>query len=217
MRLVPRKQMDIFSMLVKLKSSTAGHLAQKTGMHRQSVRIILANLEQKGFVSKRRLKNNIIYKSEELDDIRRKYREELLSNKKIIPKLSADYEESKDTQVINAVKGRKGLETVLLDEIIKGKEIKAFTLSSMDAYKEELKANDERRKKNNIMLKMLTNPPTRIPFSEIKKTDLKSKINVYVYANKITILYNDKDMNIFTMKIKEITKLFSDIFDNHWK
>lgn len=217
MKLLSQKQMEIFSTLIKSKSSTAGQLAQATGMHRQSVRIILANLEQKGFVSKRKLKNNILYKSEELDDIKRKYREKLVNNKKIIPKLSADYEESKDTQIMNAVKGTKGLQTVLMDEIIKGKEVKAFNLSSMRDYEEELKANDERRKKKNILLKVLTNQPIKVPFSKIKKTNLKSKVNVYVYANKITMLYNDANLNIFTVKINEITKFFSDVFDNHWK
>jgi sugar-specific transcriptional regulator TrmB len=217
MKLLLPKQMDVFSALVKLKSATAGHLAQATGMHRQSVRIILANLEKQGFVRKHLLKNSIFYEPEKLHELKRCFQERLLSHKQIIPRLAADYQDSKDTQVINAVKGRKGFETVLIDEIIKGKEIKAFNLAPMDEYKDELKANDGRRIKHNIPIRILTNNPLSVPFSRIKRTRLKSKVNVNVYSNKVSILCNDDSLTIFTIKIREITQLFSDIFDNCWK
>jgi len=212
-------QMNVFKAVVYLDTSTIGKIAQTTGMHRRSVKIILTALIDKGFVYVEQEANKLLYSANDLDQIKDKHLSTLESLKKTIPPLRADYEETKDTQIINAVSGTLGLRTVLLDEIMKGKEISAFILSPpKKEFDKEYKANDKRRKQFKIPLRMITNYDYgKLPLTTIKKTSKKSTIDLFMYANKLTIVYNDVETNIFTIKIEEITKFFKSVFEKGWK
>ena len=212
-------QMNVFKAVVYLDKSTIGRIAQHTGMHRHSVKIVLQTLIGKGFVNMEQQANKLLYSTENPEKIKELYLSQLEETKKNIPQLTADYEETKDTQIINAVSGKLGLRTVLMDEIMKGKEICAFNLSKIrEDYLEEYKANDKRRVESNIPLRVLTAfPLENLPLSKIKYIDRKSMIDLFVYANKITIFYDNFETKIFTIKIDEVTKFFRDIFNNNWK
>lgn len=211
-------QAKVFNAIVYLNRCTIGKIAQFTGMHRHSVKVVLNTLIEKELVKSTQESNKIYYSANNLELIKIKYLAKLDQIKDEIPPLKADYEGTKDTQTINTVSGKLGLRTVLVDEIIKGKEICAFNLSPIrDEYEEEYKANDIRRIQYNIPLKVLTAYNlTTLPLSKIKKTRKKSKIDIFVYANKLTIFYDDVETRIFTIKINEVAKLFQDIFNNNW-
>jgi sugar-specific transcriptional regulator TrmB len=212
-------QKKVIEAIISLKSATTGRIAQTTGMHRQSVRIILESLTKNGFISGRFNGNQIVYSHNDLDGLKRKSLNGILALKDEIPKLRADYEDTKDTQVINAVTGVLGLRSVLMDEVLKGKEICAFHLSRRrEEYEREFMANDKRRAKQKIFLRMLRNQEGRkIPLANIKNTRLQSKVDIYVYANKVTLFYNVSDAKVFTIKINEITRFFKDVFEEKWK
>ncbi len=55
------------------------------------------------------------------------------------------------------------------------------------------------------------------PLTKIKKTNKKSKTDIFIYANKVAIMYKDVETSIFTIKIDEVTKFFKDIFEKEWK
>jgi len=210
--------MKVLSAIVALGRSTIGKIAQKTGMHRQSVKIILDGLVSKEIVIVEKEGNKYFYCSEDLDKVKNKFIKELEDVEEGIPSLKADYEDTKDTQIINVVSGRSGLRSVLMDEIIKGKEICAFHVSNVsDECNEEFAANDVRRIEHNVPLRLITSYDfSKKPLCDIKMTKMESKIDMFIYGNKLTLFHNDVDMKIFTMKIKEITNLFKDIFEEKW-
>ncbi len=223
MSILNDSQRKVFEATLKIGKSTIGKIAQKTGMHRQSVKIILVSLQEKGFVSKSSEGNKIFFSSNDLNDIKKKFLSQLECMKKQVPALKAEYEDTKDSQIINAVSGVKGLRSALMDEIIKGKEICAFHLSCLsEEFSEEFEANDKRRVIHKIPLRVLTNHKSNQKSSKNllykqKGWSVQSKIDLFVYANKLTIFYSDTETKIFTMKINEITTLFKDIFEKKWK
>jgi sugar-specific transcriptional regulator TrmB len=218
MMLLNSSQMKVFTEIVYLHNSTIGKIAQATGMHRQSVKIILENLMEKRFIKFDRKGNKKIYFPNDLTEIRKNYLSELDSIKKNIPPLKLLYEETKNSQTLNALSGKSGLKAVLLDEIIKGKEICSFHLAPpVKDFEAEYRANDRRRVSLKIPLRILSPYKVEeIPFSKVRKINKKSKIEIFVYATKITIFYMDIESKIFTIKINEVTKLFQDIFNNYW-
>lgn len=219
MTLLSKSQMQVFKAVILLNKSTIGKIAQQTGMHRQSVKIILDLLNKKGFIQMYKDANKLLYSATPLQKIKKQYLSQLNEMKKHIPELKADYEETKDTQIINTVSGKLGLRSVLMDEIIKGKEICSFNLSPIRKdFQEEYKANDKRRIETKIHLKVLSHFPMKeIPLSKIKYTKKSSKIDMFIYANKIAIIYNNVKPRIFTIKINEITTLFGDLFNSNWE
>lgn len=208
------KQIKVFKSIVSLGKTTIGKIAQETGMHRQSVRIILETLVKKGFV-KCEGSGKYYYTANDLETIEKEQISKLDEIKKIIPRLNADYQDTKNTQMMNVLSGKLGLRTVLMDEIIKGKEILAFHLSP-SRFPEEYRLNDERRKKNNIPMRIISNQDDKYILAKVKKTKIKSKIDLFVYADKVTILYNDYDTKILTVKIPEITKFFRNVFEDRY-
>jgi sugar-specific transcriptional regulator TrmB len=212
------QQLRVFSEIVRTPS-TIGKLAQMTGMHRRSVKIIIKSLIDKGFVAEKKEGNRIFYHAADLRRIKRKYLTELDSIKLAIPGLSAAYEETKDSQVINLLKGRYGLRSVLLDEIIKGKEVCSFQLSGIrPEYADEYHANADRRKKLGIHLRVLTPfAGEQYPLSTVRKTRMKGRISAYVYSNKTTFVYDSAEQKILTVKIPEINGYFRELFENEWK
>lgn len=212
-------QRNVIRAIAELKKSTIGRIAQKTGMHRQSIKIILAKLAEMSIVKTEKVSNKILYSLENVHTIQNRVLGEFDKIKSAIPSLKADYEETKDSQIINAVSGNNGLRTVLMDEIIKGKEICAFHLSPLyKKFEQSFIENDSRRKKHNVPLRILTNQDISVKdLCRIRKTKLQSKVDVYVYANKITIFYDNADTAIFTIKINEVSKMFKDLFEKKWK
>jgi sugar-specific transcriptional regulator TrmB len=198
--------------------TSIGQIARHTGMHRQSARIVIKGLLEKGFIEGKTVGNKYFYMISDLDKVRKSYIDSLDGLKKILPRLKSMYEEKKDTQTINSMSGRFGIRTVLVDEIIKGKEIFAFHLFNIrDDFKNEFIANDKRRVEHNIFLKILSNDVLeKYPLSDVRKIDRKGNSNIFVYANKVSIVYNDEELKIFTLKIDEITKYFKGYFDSCW-
>jgi sugar-specific transcriptional regulator TrmB len=212
------QQLRVFSEIVRAPS-TIGKIAQMTGMHRRSVKIIVKGLADKGYVAEKKDGNRIFYHAADLRRIKNKYFSELDSIRQAIPGLSAAYEETKDSQVINLLKGRYGLRSVLLDEIIKGKEVCSFQLTGIrPEYADEYHANADRRKKLGIHLKVLTPfAGEPYPLSTVRKTKMKGRISAYVYSNKTTFVYDSAEQKILTVKIPEITAYFREQFEKEWK
>jgi predicted transcriptional regulator len=198
---------------------TIGKIAQKVGMHRRSTKLTLARLVERGFITISREGNRIFYHPVELDIIKNKYLGALAALKADIPRLDRIYSETKDTQTINLLKGRLGLRTALVDEIIKGQEICSFQLSPLrKEYLDEYESNSNRRKKLGIRIKVLTPYETMpSPLSQIRKTMMEGKVAVYVYSNKTTIIYDTLEITVLSVKIPEITKFFKDKFKDEWK
>jgi predicted transcriptional regulator len=232
------------------QKSNMGQIAQNTGMHRQSVKICLEALEKKGFIEKfntiintknknksEKNKNNYYYQTKNINEIKNKILKDIQKIENEVPALSQEYESTKDSQKINTLYGTLGLRTVLLDEIIKEKEICAYDVSEQnEEFNKEYKKNDERREKLGIRLRYLRNTEKKDnknnninnqnikikehinkPLSTYKKTNIQSKISIFIYANKVTFVYNIGKGIIFTSKINEVTKFFSDTFENRWK
>jgi hypothetical protein len=212
-------QNKVFRQVILLHKSSIGKIAQATGMHRQSVKIILKTLIEKGFIGIEKSANKQLYFANELKKIKDAYFGSLDEIKKQLPLLRTLYEGTKNTQIINALTGKLGLRTVLLDEIIKGKPICSFHLAvPKPEFEEEYRHNDRRRVELKIPLKILSSFKTReIPLSTIRKTNKKSNIEIFVYGNKVTIFYMGIEAKIFTVKINELTRLFQNIFDSDWR
>jgi len=65
MNILNNAQMKVFEEIVRQKS-TIGKIAQGTGMHRQSVKIVINSLIRKRFVKKKKKANKIFYSAEDL-------------------------------------------------------------------------------------------------------------------------------------------------------
>ncbi len=213
-----KNQISVISELSKMKEATIGKIAQKTGMHRQSAKIVVRSLLEKKLIQKKTAGNRIIYSITNLKEAKERYISSLDFAKKDIGRLKALYESTKDTQTINALPGKTGLRTMLLDEIIKKQTICAFHLASPKSeFEAEYRANDSRRQKNGINLKIISAYKVeKIPLSSVKYTKKKSNIEIFVYANKVTMFYQGNESKIFTIKINEITKFFQEMFDRKW-
>jgi sugar-specific transcriptional regulator TrmB len=210
--------MKILKAIVYLESSTIGKIAQATGMHRQSVKIIIEALIKRGLIKVEEQGNKLIYSASDLDKMKQSYLSNLETIKNEIPSLKADYEETKDTQKINSLCGKLGLRSILMDEIIKGKEIRAYNITPLRKdFLKEFDDNDNRRGELGIPLRLLTAfDEDKKPLCKMKRCNVKSKIDIFVYGNKVSMLYDNFDTDIFTIKIEEITKLFKDLFNNRW-
>jgi len=197
--------------------SSIGKIAQECGMHRESVKIILKSLEEDGFIARETRGNRIYYHAGERDAVRDRCIQALEEQKKDIPMLIADYEDTKDTQIVNTVYGRLGLRTVLMDEIIKGKMIVGWKLMPVrNEYEPEFTANNKRRLQRGIPMRLISNSRLHTPLAQIKATHRKGKADVFVYANKVSIFYDNKKGQIFTIKIPGIARAFREIFDREW-
>jgi len=208
-------QQNVLKAIIK-GHKTIGKIAKHTGFHRQSVRVIIDKLKQEDLITEQKNNGNLSYKINELSDIKTKKLNELEKLKSDIPRLKAFYNETKDTQVINFLEGKKGLQSVLLDEVLKGKEICSFHLCRIKKeFEEEYVKNTKRRTEKKIFMKILSQFDNKTPYSKTKKLNWKSKTNIFSYANKTTIIFeNDK---IWTIKIPEIVKYFQELFDEKWK
>lgn len=218
MRGLNESQFRVFTVLAG-NELTIGSIAQKTGMHRQSVRIILQTLLKKRYLKVRQLGNKFLYSAEDLGTVERMYLRQLETVENQVPRLKALYNETKDTQTINVLTARFGLRTVLLDEIMKGNEIVSFQLTPLrPEYAAEYDANALRRKRLGIPLRVLTPYESKkYPLTRVKHTTQKSKISIYAYANKTTFIYDDQNLTIITLKIPEIAKYFKGRFNEMWK
>jgi sugar-specific transcriptional regulator TrmB len=211
-------ELQVFKTIVG-EPMTIGKIAQKVGMHRRSAKLTLTRLAERGFITISREGNRIYYHPVELDAIRKRYLGALLALKADIPRLDRIYSETKDTQTINLLKGRLGLRTALVDEIIKGAEICSFQLSPLRLeYLGEYEANSARRRKLGIRIKVLTPEKTvPSPLSQVRKTRMRGKVSVYVYSNKTTIIYDTPEITVLSIKIPEITRFFRERFMEQWK
>jgi hypothetical protein len=185
-------------------------------MHRQSVRGVLEFLVTNALVVETRTDTQLSYSLGDLNLIRKKATTVSASIQKQAKSLHAVYEQTPKTHKVTVLTGEKGLQTVLLDEIRKNELVKSFHLHPVDAaYKRVYIANQDRRKKMHIPL-LVASPlkVPRIPLAKSKKIVMKSSLlNIHVYGEKTSFVYNVNPIHIVSIKLRGISEFFSNLFD----
>ncbi len=214
-----RAQELVLSGLARLGTATIGQLSRSTGLHRRSVKLVLERLERDGLVTTTSVANTIVYAFGNVDAARRQALAKLEQLERSVPRLQAAYDETKDSQVINVLHGPPGLRALLVDEIIKGVEVRAFKLSpERPEFAAEFAANDERRARLKIPLRVLTPLPVEEKrLTAHRRTRRRGATNAYVYGNKVTLVHNGAETSIISVKIPEVTRYFTELFEDEWR
>ena len=133
-------QSSVYLALLK-QPQVPAQLSRKTGLHRRSIISILHLLQRQQFVEK---DDDGLYHAAPLDVFTTVLRQKRQVLVQYLPMLSAQYEATKDTQIVNLVKGIEGVKSILADELLKKKPIMVlFGRAMAQEYKSHFDAFDE--------------------------------------------------------------------------
>jgi len=193
---------------------TPAKLSQKTGIHRRSIIAILQLLIREGLVRKQ----GDQYHAASLEVLQQRVGEKRKLLDQHLPQLFAEYEESKDTQVVNLLQGREGVKAILADELLKGKPIAVLFGQTPDAFRGDITAFDELRIKQQIPLSILSAGAVREERPLCAQRFLEefhSPMEIHVYANKVAIFLWERPL-VLSIKREEITLFWKRYFEWLW-
>lgn len=143
----------------------------------------------------------------------------------ILPQLTARYEDTKDTQVINFFKGPEGIKTILDDIIIKGKEVLVIgAITVPDEFVDIFRRYRTRRLKTNIRSRLLFTEDQRGKFTHIHLDNVRylpeeyrNIVTTAIYANKVGIILFTKEPLAISIKVPEIVESYKNYFNLLWE
>jgi len=214
-------EVSLYITLLKLGESTASELSEKTNTNRTFTYDRLKKLLDSGLVSYVVKDNKKYFKAAEPSQLLSIIKEKEEQVKGILPeleKLKAFQEEGPKAEIFSSKKGIRTVLNLILKEkkevLIHGSIIKFK--ESMDSYYEIW---NNRRVKEKIKAKVLTNEEIEIPFTDISllNEEEKSSITTFTFGNKVIItLWSDVPVAIL-IKSKEIAQDNIKFFYNLWE
>lgn len=218
------KELEIYLALLKQGKSKVGNLLRNTQIERRTIYDVLERLIQKGRVSFYEENNTKTYSAIPpeiiLQDLQQKHDE----FKKIIPVLSQVQFNPKEASV-EVLKGVKGLRTIFLDVIKRGKEHYVFGDISPLIYEEKyfiptkqfLEVLKEKKLTEKVIYKE-KDKITKIPGSEYRsvKKDLVFPTPTMLYDDVVTQYIFTEPLTIIKITSKELFETHKKYFDYFW-
>ncbi len=191
-------------------------LSRKTGLHRRSIITTLHILSEKGLVQK---KSDGTYSAQPLMHLKKLLEQKQAVLLEHLPLLTAQYEATKDTQIVNLLRGVEGVKAILADEILKQMPIFVLFGQCPEMYKPPIEAFDSIRVKQHIPLSIIcaSSATTKRPLCETRFVkEFKTPMEIHIYANKVGIFLWEKEPVVISIKKEEITQSWKRYFDWLW-
>ncbi|MBI4149848.1 hypothetical protein HY488_00430 [Candidatus Woesearchaeota archaeon] len=215
----------VYLAILKMRGAKAGEISQKSGIHRRTIYPIINNLTKKGLVHAAEHEGNKYYEvlpPQNLLALVKKKKENL---NKLLHLLTARYEDTKDTQIINFFKGPEGIKTILDDIIIKGKEVLVIgAITVPNEFVDIFRRYRQRRLGTGIHSKLLFTEDQRGKFKHIKldqvrylPEEYKNIATTAVYANKVGIILFTREPIAISIKVPDIAESYRNYFNLLWE
>lgn len=215
----------VYVALLELGPSNAGIVARKSGLHRRVVYDTFDMLIRKGLIGYI-IRNNVrLFQASNPERVIEILREKEAVISEILPRMNLLYKQTREKEETNFYKGKRGLKTVLEDQIASGKEILVLGASPLasDVLQFYFKWYDKRRKERKIKARMIFykgEKKIRVPFAEIKYLPEKysSPVAINIYGDKVALLLWSKENPLaIVIKNKLISDGYKQYFEMIWK
>ena len=216
----------IWTTLLDLGPSLAGHITRKSGVHRRSVYDALERLIQKGLVGYIVKNNRRYFGVSNPDRLLELLKEKEDYVKNILPQLKEKYERTFEKSETLFFRGKNGLKTVFEDQLYVKKEMLILGASPLasEILKYYFHWFDKRRIEKKIKVKLLYNESARkerkIKLAEIKYLPVGyyNPTAINIYGDRVAIIHWSKE-NPFVILIrdKEIADGYKSYFNLMWQ
>jgi sugar-specific transcriptional regulator TrmB len=215
----------VYLALLKLHAAMAGEISQKSGIHRRTVYPIIENLMEKGLVKAVERGGNKYYEALSPRNLLALTRKKKDGLQRVLPPLTARYEDTKDTQVINFFKGPEGIKTILDDIILKGQEVLVIgAITVPQEFVDIFRRYRTRRLGKEIRSRLLFTEDQRGQFKNIEldrvrylPQEYKNPATTAVYANKVGIILFTKEPVAISIKVPDIVESYRNYFELLWE
>ena len=216
----------IYLALLKLRSALAGQLTKETGVHRRNVYDSLERLVQKGLVSyvmQGTRRYFVAEKPERLVEIMQYKIEDL---KEIVPKLKSQYE-SVSGQEARIYRGKRGLKTLMDDQIATGENICIFgAYGNLDNVLQYFFPQFEKRRlRAGIKVKLVfdenekARAATKYPLVQARflPKNFSGPVATDVYGDKVALIVWTDPILVTLIESKELANAYRNYFDILWR
>ena len=231
------KEIDVYLAALKLGSASFAKLAKFAGTKRSTTYEILEKLKEKGLVSFSRKKNKKFFIAEDPEKILRiieKEKEEVLKKEEemisALPKLKALTKKDTTVPLVKYYEGKENVWNIPEDLIRSEQDAwiitpgKIYEFFGMNRF---IKNIVLKRKRLGTKANIITDHnPENIKawkmnesFREYRFMPKEIEMNavVYIYANKISIIFLKDPLSGITIENKELFLIFKFMFDSLWK
>ncbi len=216
----------VYLALLKLRSALAGDLTKETGIHRRNVYDSLERLIQKGLVSYVSQGNRRYFVAEKPERIVEIMQYKLEDLKEIVPKLKARYEASPG-QEARIYRGKRGLKTLMDDQIATGKDILIFgaygDLNQILQY--FFPQFEKRRLKAGIKIKLVFDENEnaraaakyKLVEARFLPKNFSGPVATDVYGDKVALIVWTEPILITLIESKELARAYRNYFNVLWR
>lgn len=228
------KQALVYTALLELGQATAYKIAQKSGLKRPTVYVVLDELRLKGLVLRIPAAKKTIFSAKEPKEFFQEAEDKFEKAKSVLPQLLALTAKETKPQILY-FEGLNGIKELLTYDIEKlsGKEIVGFYATAKDASKELLKVFDEYNKKiNDLGIKVRSITPQHSSTQKINKFykqlgynltikfipfDIYSASNSIDVAGDMIRILAFKELEGVLIRNKNIADSMRQIFEMVWR
>ena len=214
----------IYVVLLDLHKGQAGVLSRKTGIHRRSIYDALDRLIEKGLVSYIVENGKRFYMPADPARLSEMIRLQQEAVMKLVPDLSARFNDHKGKQETQFYRGKEGLRSVFEDQISAGEDV--FIIGASHLAKDLLKyylphyTNDRVKKK--IKLHCLyagERHTSAVPLSSVRylPAEFGSLVSTNIWGDKVAIILWIFDPVAIVISQRDIALGFRNYFDALWK
>jgi sugar-specific transcriptional regulator TrmB len=221
-----KSEIEIYLILLKMGSSTAAKISEKTGLNRSHIYDSLKKLMDKGFISTYEQNRTSYFDSsspEVIQDYAKNIEKEV---GKIIPELNNLKEIEKPKTKIQLFQGKNGLKTVLQDILRTKKDYLVFGEEGqfqkifpifIEQFLRDIKyfrITEKVISKESLRGKISKNSNTQIRYLDNK---LLSPTTTVVYGNKVAIFIWSEPYNSTLIEDGEVADSYRAYFEGLWK
>lgn len=232
------KEIDIYLAALALQTSSISELAKKAGIKRPTAYVILEKLEEKGLVSLSEKKNKqifIVQSPDKLLKLIEQQKEELSEKEEAIKKTLPQFKAlTKEDTSIPLFKYYEGKESVwnIFDDLIESKQdasvIAAGEIYDILGVKRFTKTVVQKRLQLGTEARIIADQhPENIKGWREEKTiirnyrflpkDIRLDASVYLYANKIALIFLKGDLSGMIIENEKLFLVFKFMFDSLWR
>lgn len=221
-----KAEIDIYLMLLKIGSSTATRISEKTGLNRSHIYDSLRKLIDKGLVSTYETNNTLYFNPscpETILDYMKNMEKEV---KEILPELESLKEAERPNTKVQLFQGKSGLKAVLQDIIHTKKDYVVFGEEGqfekifpiyIQQFLRDVKhfgIKERLLSKEQMKNKLITTKNTRIKYLEDK---FFSPATTVVYGHKVAIFIWTEPYNVTLVEDKEVADSYRAYFEALWR
>ena len=213
----------VYLAIVEHGSSKAGKIAKSVEIERSSCYQALNSLVNKGLVSYAIVGKTKYFQATSPKRFAERIKEQESIAEEIIPQLYERHKHTKQTGQVRLFKGKKGIQSVLMDIVREGKPNRIFggegqLEESMPTFK-KIFVRDLKHNKIKIKELIRRDREDKLNFDrEVKllPSSVKSPVVTNIYGNKISLIIWTDEPEAIIIENKEAAESYRNIFDFMW-